>query len=91
MWKKNKKIKRKEKVPWQIMDGRALLLSPEESQAHELNETATWVWQILVDELTYEELLENFCSEYEVEQAEADQDLQELLDQLVEKKLIEES
>lgn len=37
--------KRKEKLPWRELDGRAVIIHPQKNQVHELNPVATLIWK----------------------------------------------
>jgi len=89
MWKGNEKISRQNDCPWQILEDKILILKPERSMAHELNATGSWVWQKLSDDPSYADLIADFCSEYEVLPATAEQDITTLLDNLKGQGLIE--
>ena len=60
-------IKRVEKIPWQVLDGCALILTPQASMAHELNEVATWIWQEIESETLVSELAVKLTQVFDVE------------------------
>lgn len=61
--------------PWQELEGKALVLQPEQSMAHELNETATVIWKRLESPGTIEQLAEAVCEEFDVTLSEAKADV----------------
>ena len=87
MWN-NRKFVRKN-IPWQILEEHALLLAPTQGEAHELNQTATWVWQQLEGLISYSDLLDRLCEQFEVVREQADQDLNELLEMMLAKGIVE--
>ena len=52
MLNSNAKIVRK-KLPWQELDEKIVILSPETRMSHELNETASWIWKALEHETSF--------------------------------------
>jgi hypothetical protein len=64
-----------------------VIISPEDSQVHELNETASLFWKH-AEGKTLDELVERIAAEYEVARETARNDLEELLAALGEKQLM---
>jgi hypothetical protein len=64
-----------------------VIISPEDSQVHELNETASLFWKH-AEGKTLDELVERIAAEYEVARETARADLEELLAALGEKQLM---
>ena len=54
-----------------------------------LNEVGVSLWKMLQNEVTFDELLQGILDEYDVEPAAAREDIQEFLDQLVNRGIIE--
>ncbi|OFZ49691.1 MAG: hypothetical protein A2381_05670 [Bdellovibrionales bacterium RIFOXYB1_FULL_37_110] len=82
------KIIRK-KVPWQELDEKIVILSPVTRMSHELNETSSWIWKEIQQEISFEKLLGQLIENFEVDDVVAHQDLQEVLMIFQEKGLIE--
>ena len=68
-------IKRVEKIPWQVLDGCALILTPQQSMAHELNEVATWIWQEIATETLVSDLAVKLTEVFDVDLQTADSDI----------------
>lgn len=68
-------IKRVEKIPWQVLDGCALVLTPQQSMAHELNEVATWIWQEIANETLVSALAVKLTQVFDVDLETADTDI----------------
>ena len=54
-----------------------------------LNEVGVSLWKMLQNEVTFDDLLQGILDEYDVEPAVAREDIQEFLDQLVNRGIIE--
>ncbi|MGD0543222.1 MAG: PqqD family protein [Candidatus Acidiferrales bacterium] len=80
-------ITRNPKLAWREVDGAMVIISPEDSQVHELNETASLFWKH-AEGKTLDELVERIAAEYEVARETARNDLEELLAALGEKQLM---
>jgi hypothetical protein len=68
-------ITRNPKLAWREIDGETVIISPEDSLVHELNETASLIWKH-AEGKTLQEVAERVSAEYEisVEAARADVD-----------------
>ena len=80
-------ITRNPKLAWREVDGAMVIISPEDSQVHELNETASLFCKH-AEGKTLDELVERIAAEYEVARETARADLEELLAALGEKQLM---
>jgi len=78
MLNSNAKIVRK-KLPWQELDEKIVILSPETRMSHELNETASWIWKELEHEKSFKTLLEGLIEYFDVDDTIASSDLAEVL------------
>lgn len=81
-------IKRKN-IPWQELDSQILVLSPFSKKAHELNETAAFLWKNLAGPIELSALLQKLCDSYDVDQADAYKDLTYILEKFKNEDLIE--
>lgn len=68
-------IIRNPNLAWREIDGETVIISPEDSLVHELNETASLIWKH-AEGKTLQEVAERVSAEYEisVEAARADVD-----------------
>ena len=86
---KNNIIKRKNGLPWQVMGDQALVLVPDKQEAHELNETACFIWQQLDGKNSFVDIIKNIQESYDVEELTAEQDLQTSLGEFQSLDLVE--
>ena len=84
----HKTIQRNDQFPWQKLSNAVVILAPASRKAHELNATASWFWDFLALPKTYEQTLQAFLAEYEVDEVRAAEDLNVFLDKLSGQNLI---
>ena len=77
------------KVAARVIHGEAMILTPHDSVLHTLNPVATRVWELLPTHRTVEAMAVAIADEYEVDVATATKDIEELVEQLLEKKILE--
>lgn len=75
-------VRRDPRVPFQEIQGQAVIVVPARRQMHDLNEVATFVWRALEERRTLSELVGAVCEEFDVEQGRAEEDLRALLEEL---------
>lgn len=80
-------IVRNPKLAWREVDGEMVIISPEDSQVHELNETASLIWKHAEGE-SLEKLAARISAEYEVSLEAARADIGELVAALEQKRLV---
>lgn len=80
--------RREPKVPFQEIDGRAVIVVPARRELHELDEVATFLWAQLASPRTAAELVAAVCADYDVDEARAAKDVRAFLDRLDEKGLL---
>ncbi len=73
---------------WRELEGQVVIMSPEDSVLHELNETASFIWKRANGERCIEEIASELSAEFEVDQATALLDTQALLSELFAKRLL---
>lgn len=64
-------------------------LDPEGGNCFGFNEVATWVWRRLAEPATFEQLRDGLLAEYEVSPDQCSNELQELLDDLANRGLVD--
>jgi hypothetical protein len=79
---------RNPKLAWREIDGEAVIISPEDSHVHELNETASIIWANADGKHSVDELAGVIAARYEVELTEAKADVDELVEVLSAKGLL---
>ena len=79
---------RNPKLAWREIDGEAVIISPDDSQVHELNETASVIWKFADGEHSVDQIAEAVAEGYEVPIDVAQADVRELIDVLSAKCLL---
>ncbi len=67
---------RNPKLAWREIDGEAVIISPEDSHVHELNETASLVWSNADGKHSVDEIAGVIAARYEVALPEAKADVE---------------
>lgn len=86
----SERLVRNPKLAWREIGGEIMIISPEDSQVHELNATASLVWKQADGTKTQEEIAAQLAAEFEVELDAAQADVAELMHRLGEKNLLVE-
>src|SRR3990170_3923879 len=74
---------------WRILDGEAVIINNETSFYYSLNQTGTYIWNLLLEkELSLEEIIEKVSIYYQQIKEDIIDDIKKVLDDLVEEKLI---
>jgi predicted transcriptional regulator len=79
---------RNPKLAWREIDGEAVIISPEDSHVHELNETASLIWKRADGKHNVDEIAAAVSEEYEVPVVVAATDVRELVSTLEKKGLL---
>jgi len=79
---------RNPQLAWREIDGEIVIISPEDSQVHELNETAALVWKLADGAQTVEEIAAEIAAQFDVSNESAQRDVAELITQLAERQLL---
>jgi len=79
---------RNPQLAWREIDGEILIISPEDSQVHELNETAAFVWNRADGVRSVEEIAAELTAEFDVTIESARADIADLIAQLADKGLL---
>lgn len=82
------RVKRDGRLPFQVIEGRAVIVVPTRREMHELDETATFLWAELKKSRSPAELVDALCGEFEVEPERAETDVRSFLEWLEEKGLV---
>jgi len=86
---KNKLFTQGSKTASRIVEGEAVIFTPEDSMIHSLNEVGTRIWELLEQEKTIEDIVKVICQEYEVEEKEAEQDITKFINELHAKGIVD--
>jgi hypothetical protein len=80
-------IIRNPKLAWREIDGETVIISPEDSQVHELNETASLIWKH-AEGKTVQEVAERLSAVYEISVEAARADIDALVTAWQQKQLV---
>lgn len=75
-------------LAWREIEGRVVVISPEDSVVHELNETASFIWKQADRGCSVSEIANLLSIEFCVEASQARSDTEELLRMLLQKGLV---
>ena len=81
--------KRREGLTVQSIDDELLILDLEGHHIHQLNATAGFIWEKIDEADSLEHLIEMFSSQYDVGMGTAKSDVEKVLNQLCEMRLVE--
>jgi len=73
---------RNKAVLWRELAGEAILLDPQEGCSYNLNAVGTLIWKMLDGEHSINDIVAAICEKYEVEQEQALEDTETLLNDL---------
>jgi len=79
---------RNPRLAWREIGGEIVIISPDDSQVHELNETASVVWKQADGTKSWEEIAARVAAEFDVELGEAREDVAQLAAALHQKRLL---
>ena len=82
VWQKNPDL------AWREIDDETVIISPQDSVMHELNNTGSFVWKNIDGEKSAAELAELLAANYEVTPDIALSDTQALLEEMSSRKLV---
>jgi hypothetical protein len=82
-------IKQSANVPFQVIDGCAVLVTPRSSSSHYLNEIGTDIWNFVAIDRTADEIVEFIVDNYMVDTATARADVMGFIREMSEKGLLE--
>lgn len=82
LWQKNPIL------AWRELDGEIVIISPNNSVLHELNETASFVWKQLDGRRSGAEIATSLAAEYDVKLEDALSDIETLVEELASRQLL---
>jgi hypothetical protein len=82
------RLRRDPKLPFQEIEGQAVVVVPARRELHQLDEVGTFVWNSLKEARSLLELADAVCGEFDVERDRAEEDLRAFLASLEEKGLV---
>ncbi len=75
-------------LAWREIEGEVVIISPEDSVVHELNETASFIWMQVNSSRSPAEIADLLAAEYDVAAEVARADTEELISHLEAKRLL---
>ena len=82
LWRKNPIL------GWRAIDGEIVIVSPNNSLLHELNETGSFVWKQLDGHRPATEIAASLAEEFDVKPEEALRDIETLVEELASRQLL---
>ena len=83
-----KVYKKNPKMPWQSLGGETIVIDPLQNFSHEMDNTATFIWNRLDGNFTLEQIVDELCNEYSVARELATEDILEFVGMLAEKGMV---
>ena len=80
--------KKSEDTASRIIDGEAVIVTPQKGVVTVLNETGSGIWQLLDGENTVEDIINTISSEFNVSREEAEKDTLCFIEELIEKDMV---
>lgn len=81
--------KRRSDLNCRMIDGETVVLDLKEGHLHQLNPTASFIWDCCDGELTMDQIVERLAGAYEVDTTTARKDVDEVISKLRSSKLLE--
>ncbi|PLX01295.1 MAG: PqqD family protein [Marinilabiliales bacterium] len=82
------KIQRKQDIVFNRMDNEVVMLNLEKGEYYGLDEIGSRIWDIIEDEISFQNLIQKLMEEFEVEESMCAADTKDFLMDLHEKKLL---
>jgi len=76
-------------LPWQEIEGRTIVLYPEKRMAHEMNQVGSFIWNKLLNKVTFDHMRDMILENFQVDTQTVEKDLCAMLDKLAHEELIE--
>lgn len=67
-------IQRQTEVPWRLIEGEAVLITPVDSTMHSLNDTGTCIWEAIDGQRTLKQVAKIVADEFAVNRDRAEKD-----------------
>jgi Coenzyme PQQ synthesis protein D (PqqD) len=84
-------LQRKTSILWRELDGEAVLLSPSAGSSYNLNQVGSFIWKLLDGKHSSHDIATAICQAYEVDYEQAHQDVENILVELGDNDLLNES
>jgi hypothetical protein len=80
--------RRDTRLPFQEIQGQAVVVVPASREVHQLDETATFLWSALAKDRSVADLVDALCDVFDVDAATAEGDVREFIASLEKKGLV---
>ncbi|MCA9875339.1 MAG: PqqD family protein [Ardenticatenaceae bacterium] len=77
-----------ESLTWRLLDGDAVIVSPQTGKIRVLNHVGAFIWQKVVDKLSISEIVEAITTNYGISPQQAQTDLDTFIDDLAQRDMI---
>ena len=84
------RLRRRSNLKTQLVDGEMVVLDRQQGLVHQLNKTASYIWEQCNGQRTAAEIAGQLCESFEVDRPTALNDVLEVLKRLQDLKLIEQ-
>lgn len=82
------KVQRNNGTVFRNIEETGMIMNPDDSSLHTLNDVACFIWEQLVEEISVGALVEKITAAYECSPEQANADLQSFLEALTSKRLV---
>ena len=76
------------KAAWRVYDGEAVIVSPEDSTLHTLNEIGTLVWEAADGATPLTAIVARICERYDTDALDAERDVDAFIERLQQQGLV---
>ena len=81
-------IQRNSKIAWQKVEDRVVVVTPQTKKIHILSGIGGYLWDCLNEPKSFLELIEQVCSEYDVDYHQAEADMGSFIRDLEDREII---
>jgi len=79
----SEKFMRNDQFVWRVIDGNAILLSPNGDRLHSFNEVATLIWEFSDGTHSIENVIDHICEEFDVQRNKVKKDVVNFTERLI--------
>jgi len=83
------RVVRGKKTASRIIDGEAIVVTPENRMLHSLNKVGTRIWEIIKEEKRIRDIVDLICQEFEVSKDKAREDVLEFIQKLDQRQMVD--
>lgn len=71
------------------IENEIFIFDRKSSKIHSFNRVASFIWELLVDNVDPEKIIEKLCNQFEIDKETAEKDKSEFITELEDKKLLQ--